>query len=264
MAPLCIESPQNCSGKLPQVRDAATAQRRHVKLINLESIVQVLAEPSLRSGEPEVDVCCRDHANVERYLVPASQSLHCSLLQGPQKLHLQVWRQVANLVQEYGTACGTLERPGLIVDGPGERPAHVTEQFILDKTGGEPGAVDDDERSAPSARHTVNRACHAFFPRAGFPEDQNGDITVARHAPHVLLQPANRRRRAIDLREGIVLICSRHEPCLGGEGHADRRRGMSRNARRTPNAHRPKSRPRTMDPDRGEAEGKPGIEIGGV
>ena len=83
------------------------------------------------------------------------------LLQDAQQLHLQVQRQVADLVEEERAACRDLEAARALADRAGEGPAHVAEQLALQQLAGQRAAVDrrrTARRAAASARGSRARA----------------------------------------------------------------------------------------------------------
>ena len=98
------------------------------------------------------------------------------LLQRAQELHLEVERQLADLVEEERPLVGDLELARPRRDGAGERPLHVAEQLALDEVLGDGAAVDDDERRRGAVRASVNLAGDELLARAGLAGDEHADV----------------------------------------------------------------------------------------
>ena len=87
-----------------------------------------------------------DDAHVDLDVTRVAEAPDLLLLEGAQELHLQVERQLADLVEEQRPAAGLLEEPAPICGGVGERALLVPEQLALEEVLGDGAAVDGDER----------------------------------------------------------------------------------------------------------------------
>ena len=153
---------------------------------DVEPVVEVLAEPALAHGLPEVDVGGGDHAHVYPHRPAAAEALDLAFLKGAEELGLQVEAEAADLVQEERAAVCELEPAGLLGEGTGEGALLVAEQLALHERLGEGGDVDGDERPPGSGALLVDGARDELLAGAA----------LARH------QDGGRRRR--DLRDELV------------------------------------------------------------
>jgi hypothetical protein len=111
----------------------ALAQGRQLDLDHVEPVVEVVAEaPGLGLGQ-QVAVGGGDHPDVHDPQVVVAQAPQLAALQGAQELHLGGGRHVADLVEEERAAIGALDQALAVAGGPGEGPAHGTEQLALDE-----------------------------------------------------------------------------------------------------------------------------------
>src|SRR4029079_19256554 len=129
---------------------AALAQRRHRDRHHLQAEVEVLAEAALANGAVEALIGRRDDARVRLDHLGAADAAELTLLEHAQELHLELDRHVADLVQEEGAAGGGLEAAGAALGRAGERAALVAEELALEQVARDGGAVERDERPAPT------------------------------------------------------------------------------------------------------------------
>ena len=96
-----------------QPRDVFEAflQRRQLDRIHAQAVVQVGAERALGDRGLEVAMRRRNHADIDRLRARRPDALELAFLQHAQELHLDVRRQIADLVQEDRAAVGQLEAP---------------------------------------------------------------------------------------------------------------------------------------------------------
>ena len=117
-----------------------------VDVDDVEPVVEVLAEAPGADLVLEDAVGRGDDADVDLLGLAVADAEDDALLQRAQQLHLQVERQLADLVEEERAAVGRLELAGPRRDGAGEGALHVPEELTLDEVLGDGAAVDDDER----------------------------------------------------------------------------------------------------------------------
>src|SRR3989442_821666 len=84
--------------------------------------------------------------------------------------------EVADLVEEDGSAMRRLELADLELVGARESTSLVTEQLALQELAGHGGAIDLHERSGPARGKMVDRARDQLLARARLPGDQDGDV----------------------------------------------------------------------------------------
>ena len=71
----------------------------------------------------------------------ASQPLELALLEDAQELALEVDGDLADFIQEQGAPLGLFEAARAVLQGPGEGPPHVAEQFGLQQALGQRMAI---------------------------------------------------------------------------------------------------------------------------
>ena len=108
---------------------AAVAERRDVNREDVDAIEEVFAEaPGLHLGG-EIAVRRRDDADVDLHVLGVAEAPDRLLLQDAQELHLEVERQLADLVEKERPARGLLEEAAPVGDGVGERALLVPEEL---------------------------------------------------------------------------------------------------------------------------------------
>ena len=149
------------------------AQRRNPHHDHRQTVVEVFAEIPFLNLLAQVLVRGGHHAHVDLDVPVASHAADAALLQGAQHLGLRRERHVADLVHEERASVGLLELALALLDGRGEGPALVAEQFALDQFGGDGRAVDLDERGRRADALGVQPAGHKLLSRAVFARDQH-------------------------------------------------------------------------------------------
>src|SRR4030095_11873610 len=103
------------------------------------------------------------------------------LLQRPEELRLQRRGELADLVEEAGSAGGGLEQPAAGRDRSGEGTALVPEQLRLEQRLRQRRAVDDDEGTVGAGAGLVDRAGDQLLAGPRLTLDQHRGVE-ARHA----------------------------------------------------------------------------------
>src|SRR5262245_51189447 len=149
------------------------AKRRNANRNDAQAVIQIFAELVLRDQVCEVAVRCGNdpHRNADRLF--AADSLELALLQHAQQFGLRRFVQIANLVQENAAAVGEFKLSSARRSGAGESAFLVTEEFTLQKLGGNRGAVDLYKRTAGKRTLSMDVRCEKLFAAAGFTEQQN-------------------------------------------------------------------------------------------
>jgi hypothetical protein len=106
-------------------------------------------------------------------LTPPTRSNSDSWIAAEQ-LHLDLFGDLADLVEEQRAAVGQLEPAGSRRHGAGEGPALVAEELAFDQTGRDRGAVDLDERGGAARRAEVQRAGDELLAGAALAGDEDG------------------------------------------------------------------------------------------
>ena len=121
---------------------AALAQRRNLDAEDVEPVVEIVAERALCHDLREVAVGGGDDAHVDLDRRRRADRQDLLRFDGAQQLHLQVERQIADLVEEDRAAARALEQAFLVGDRAGEGAAQVAEELALEQTLGNGAAVD--------------------------------------------------------------------------------------------------------------------------
>src|SRR5207247_752541 len=111
----------------------------------------------------------------------AADAQDLALLQHAQELHLDVGRDLGDLVEEERAAVGALEAAGARRDGARERALLVAEELALEDALGEGLHVDGDERAADAVAPVVEQAGNELLARAALALDQHRGA-ARRHA----------------------------------------------------------------------------------
>ena len=119
-----------------------------------------------------------DHAHVDRDRRVAAHRQDHAVLQDAQQTHLQLRRQLADLVEEDGAAVRAAEEPRAVGDRTGERAAHVTEELALDQVLRDRAAVHDHERAVRARAAPVDGARDQLLAGAALAGHQHRRVGV--------------------------------------------------------------------------------------
>src|SRR5439155_109224 len=111
---------------------ASRPQRQELDRDHVQAEVEVLAEAAGRDLVAQDAVGRRDDAHVDRARRAAADAQDLALLQHAQELHLDVGRDLGDLVEEERAAVGALEAAGARRDGARERALLVAEELALE------------------------------------------------------------------------------------------------------------------------------------
>ncbi len=114
--------------------------------------------------------------------VRAADPAEFALLEHAQKLHLQLDRHVADLVEEERAAAGGLEAADAAFVGAGERAALMAEELAFEEVARDRRAVQRHERAAPARRVHVDGACDQLLAGAALALDEDGRVAVGEAA----------------------------------------------------------------------------------
>src|SRR5262245_45628885 len=125
----------------------ALAQRRQSQREDVQSVIEVAAEPSGANVFRQIAISGCDDPDVNVNRIAAAEPLEFALLQHAQQHYLQLRRQLSDLVQKERAAVRLLEAPLAPLDRAGERAALVAEEFRGQQRLGDGRAVELDERA---------------------------------------------------------------------------------------------------------------------
>src|SRR5438105_4395919 len=145
-----------------------------------------------------------DQTHVERDRRFAAYPAYDFGLEHAQQLDLELHRHLGDLVEEQRAARGELEISVPLLDGPGERAAHVPEQLALDEAGGDRAAIHRHELAGVALRKLVDGVGDLLLAGAALADEQDGHVG-RRRARHQLIDLAHRLRGADDRAEAAEL-----------------------------------------------------------
>ena len=204
------------AGSEPAQVLGAFSQRRYLELDDVEAVEQIAPEAPLLHVLREVTVRRGDHACGDLPLTILADSPNLVLLKSAQQLYLQRQRHFADFVQEERALIRGFEQAGAILDGAGERAAHMAEQLAFEECVRQRAAVDGDEWAVRAGRCVVDESGETFLAYAALTDDQN-----------VRIDFGDARSHADELFHG------------GADTHQDWIRGRRRAARECGVLHRP-------------------------
>lgn len=126
---------EEVSGEVEEV-GASFAEGRHAEFDDVEAVVEVLAESVLSDEGGEVAVGGGDDADIDADGSGASDEFEGFLLEDAEELDLDVGGDVADFVEEEGSAVGLLEASDAVAVGAGEGALDVSEEFAFEECGG--------------------------------------------------------------------------------------------------------------------------------
>src|SRR5207247_2566059 len=119
---------------------------RHLETDDRQPIEEIVTEPTRLHLRREVAQRRRDDADVDLHRPFGADRSKLPRLEHAQETRLQTGLELADLVEEDGTAVGLLERAAAIARRAGESAAHMAEELALDEVARNGAAVDDHER----------------------------------------------------------------------------------------------------------------------
>ena len=179
----------------------ALPQGRQMNRIDAQAVIQVGPEAALRDRRLEVMMGGGNHANIHTLRARGSHALEFPFLQNAEKLHLNLRRQVTDLVQEDRAAVGQLEAPLPHPHGAGERAFLMAEQLAFDERRRKRGAVDPHQRARMPPAPFVQRPGEQFLAGSGRAQQQH-----ARVRWRDLSQPRQRESKRRTLADDVVEV----------------------------------------------------------
>src|SRR5262249_9089955 len=107
----------------------ALAQWRHPDRNLVQPVEQILAKAPFAHHPVEVLVGRTDDADIDLYRSAAANPLDHLILQKAQELNLDRQWHIADFVEKQGAGMGAFDAPDGLLDGTGEGPLLIAEQF---------------------------------------------------------------------------------------------------------------------------------------
>ena len=161
-----------------QERDvlAPVAQRRDVNADDIETVEQILAEPTMLDLGFQVAVGRGENAHIGPQGGVASDPGKFPRLEDSEQFALDFQGHFTDFVEEQGASVALLETALPLGHGPGESPFFMAEQFAFKQIGRDRGTVDGDVFTGGSAAEAVGGVGDDFLPDATFPGDQDRHV----------------------------------------------------------------------------------------
>jgi serine/threonine protein kinase len=194
-------SPGSTAQGLPEVlreqRNVVSplAQRRQLDACHGQAMEEVIAKTTLLHLALEIAPGGQEQSHVATNGLRPAHAPDLGALDRAQQLRLQWQIQIADFVDEQGSALGELEQPFSRRRRAGEGAALVSEQLGLDQAGGDGRTIEDDERKRGARTGFVQRLGQRLLARARFPLENDGD-QGRRQALAERVQPPHREAGA--------------------------------------------------------------------
>src|SRR5262245_55790279 len=140
-AALLYEMSEQLGNVVPTIAQRRQHDRKHTKTIK-----QIEPEAAVGNFPLQIAVGGRDHPDVDTPRDIVAHPLELAFLQHAQQLHLEIERNLSDLVEKQRTAVGELKAADAVADGAGERSTHVTEELALEQLARNRSTVDLDQR----------------------------------------------------------------------------------------------------------------------
>src|SRR5579872_6156938 len=118
-----IGEPQNFFFTLPQRWDAY--------IDHVQPVIQILSETSFRHCMLEIAMGCRHDTNIDTGWLFCAKAKKFLILQHLEKLCLELYVHVPDLIEEDRAAIGLLETALTCLEGAGKSPALIAKQFAF-------------------------------------------------------------------------------------------------------------------------------------
>ena len=156
-------------------------QRRNTQLEGAQAEIQVFAEFALRNRIAQIFVGCSDDLDVQGHRALRTQTGQCALLQHPQQLGLQMHGQLANFIEEQGSALGLFKQAAVVFHRASERAFFMAEEQVFHHVLGQRSAVQADKWATRHDGRFMQHTRQHLFTRPGWAFNQHIHIGQ-RHA----------------------------------------------------------------------------------
>ena len=142
---------------------------------DVEAVVEVLAEIAIPDGAFEVAISCGDNADIDFDGFMGTDAFDFAFLESAEDFGLSGEAEVADFVEEEGTAVGCFELAHAALDA-GSDAAFDAKEFGFDEGFGQGGAVEGDVGAIGAGAEGVEGAGDEVLAGTAFAGDENGDI----------------------------------------------------------------------------------------
>src|SRR5215470_10584532 len=146
-------------------------QREHV-----QPIVKITAKLVLSDGAREITVGRCENSHINPNGPCSSQPLKLLVLQCAQQLRLQFEGYFSDFIEQQSSLVCQFQAPDLLADCSGKCAFLVTEQFTLEQSRGDGGAVYLHKIAACAIAQSMDCARNQFLSRSCLAENQHGSI----------------------------------------------------------------------------------------
>jgi hypothetical protein len=154
------------------------AKRRNIQDEHIDSIVQILAEPTVADRLLEVDIRCSEQTKIDWHGGGGPEPGHVPILKHAQQGRLKRHRKLADLVEEQRASVSRFDSADSARPRASKRMSLVPEQLRLHQRGRDRTAVHGNHRPSATARTLVNRPGNELLACACFPDDQHWRISL--------------------------------------------------------------------------------------
>src|SRR5260370_1346023 len=134
---------------------AAIAERRQLKVNDVEAVIEIFSEAAFADKGEEVHVGGGDDADVDFNLLSAAEAHEFALLNDAEKLGLRFRTDGGDFVEEDRALIGDFEKAFFGSHGAGERTLNVTEKLRLKAIDSDGASGNGDERFCRTGRAAV-------------------------------------------------------------------------------------------------------------
>src|SRR5208337_1616853 len=143
---------------------------------DIQPVKEIGTEFLFLNQSAEISIGGSDQARVRREGARTSQAFELALLQDAQQLGLQLEGNLANLIQEDGSAIGQLEATDPLRNGAGEGASLMSEQFAFQQSRRDGSAVQFHEGTRMPRAEIMQSAGDQFLSRPGLAINKDGRI----------------------------------------------------------------------------------------
>jgi len=144
----------------------------HLHGDDVEAVEEVFPELAVLDGLGEIAIGGGDDADLGVSGGVFAEAFVFAFLEEAKEFGLNFLGEFTDFVEEEGAAVGGVDLAPLVLDGPGEGPADVAEEFALEEFFGEGGTADGDEGFVGEVAAFVDGFGDDAFSGAAFAEDE--------------------------------------------------------------------------------------------
>src|SRR5271170_2797197 len=176
----------------------ALPQRGQMNRYHMNSVIEILAEPSRASHLLQRLVRRADEPEIDLSQCASAKPLHLMVLQHAQQLGLERQRKRRNLVQEKRASMRQLNLAWPRLRRSGKGPTLTSEQLRLDQVLRQSRAIEANVRLVRSPAERDNRPRCQLLARATLSPDEHVDVAVGNLLDRVVDEP-HRPTRAYEV-----------------------------------------------------------------